>query len=111
MKNVVTYILREEEGETFHLVLAISKKQDPEIVIKKLLALKNNTLLQGEKPISLKLIRPRMQKCMQHDWAVMGNVYKCLDCGVIGKRESPMLKIKPIDKDKKYRDCSWKCKF
>lgn len=111
MKNVYTYILKEDGSEKFHFVLAISRKQDPEIVIKKLLALRNNTLLPGEKPISLDRIRPNIKVCMEHDWVKVGTVYKCADCGVVGKRENPMLKICPVEKDKKYKDCGWKCKF
>lgn len=112
MKDVVTYILKEDGAdENFHLVLALSRFKDPEVAIRKLLALRNNTLLPGENPISLVSIRPKKKVCMEHAWKKVGDKYICVDCKIAGSRVNPMAPIRPVNKDKKYKDCSWKLKL
>lgn len=108
MKHVVTYCLREGEGKTFQYQLAIGKQQDPEIVIKSLLIARNRTRIQDTEMLFLVDVLPDFGVSYKHDWEKYeGDLFKCADCGVRGRRDNPLQPIRPLKKNPMFKDCGW----
>lgn len=108
MKHVVTYILKEGQEKEFTFQLNVGKRQDPEIVIRSLLMARNRTRLEGTEQISLVKVVPEFGVSYRHDWERMDDMtFKCIDCGVRGRRDNPLQVIRPIKKNPIFKDCSW----
>jgi len=107
MKHVVTYILKEGSEEPFPFQINVGKQQDPEIVIKSLLMARNRTRIEGTEQVVLVRIEPDFGVSYKHDWEKFGDLFKCADCGVRGRRENALQPIHPIKKNPIFKDCSW----
>lgn len=111
MKRIVTLILKQGDVQKFHQDLAISLLEEPVTAVNRLLACKNQILLQGEEEIKLVRIREKDTICYSHDWRVKGDHYMCRDCKIPGIKEHPFSKVKPKFEHAQYKDCSWTIKI
>jgi len=111
MKKVIKYVLKEQGGSEFDFYMSMSKRNKAKDIIANLLYVKNKTLREGEGKISVVAFYiDRKITCYDHDWERTGRGYRCIDCGVRGKRKTPLTRIIPVQDDPMYKDCKWKIK-